>query len=177
MIVERYRAELIRFAARQSASAAAAEDIVQETLTRALAALHSGAEVRHVRAWLYQITRHALWRARPAPHRIVGDAEPSTEPLEDLVERRADLPLALAEVADLRDHRRLGRAHPSSPGSAWQEVESVPAFAHHENHLHDDAHQLERLAAPRSATRTGGGHRDSAAATRGQDLVSAPFVP
>ena len=37
-----------------------AEDIVQQAFLGALAALRSGAEVRHLRGWLHQILRNAI---------------------------------------------------------------------------------------------------------------------
>src|SRR5947209_18226139 len=80
VIVERYRGELIAFAARHAGSANA-EDIVQQALLNALASLRGAAEVRHLRGWLFQITRHVAWRAQPEAHRPLDGIEPSTRPL------------------------------------------------------------------------------------------------
>lgn len=52
-IVERYRCELLG-QARRLYSAGGAEDIVQQTFLSAFAALQAGAEVAHLRGWLYQ---------------------------------------------------------------------------------------------------------------------------
>ena len=62
-IVERYRPELLAMA-RRLVSDGRAEDVLQQALLSAFAALRAGAEVRHVRGWLYQIVRNAAVKSR-----------------------------------------------------------------------------------------------------------------
>ena len=63
-IVERYNAELHALA-RRLCSDGRAEDIVQQTFLSAFAALRSGAEVKHLRGWLYRIAQCGDSDARP----------------------------------------------------------------------------------------------------------------
>src|SRR3981081_1488953 len=72
-IVERYRPELYAMARRLS-SDGRGEDIVQQALLSAFAALQSGVEVGQLRGWLYQILRNAATKAR----------EPLTLPLDEV---------------------------------------------------------------------------------------------
>jgi RNA polymerase sigma-70 factor (ECF subfamily) len=70
-IVERYRRPLVGFA-RRIAPESRAEDVVQQALTSAWAALAAGAEVAHLRGWLHQIVRHEAIRiARQEGHEVV----------------------------------------------------------------------------------------------------------
>jgi RNA polymerase sigma factor (sigma-70 family) len=88
-IVERYRRELAA-QARRLDSSGRAEDIVQQTFLSAFEALRSGAEVQHLRGWLYQILRHAASRSaskeRPADE--LDSSLRATSSLEDTVESR-----------------------------------------------------------------------------------------
>jgi Sigma-70 region 2 len=74
VIVNRYRRELLAFARRQT-SDGRAEDIVQQSLLNAFAALHTGKEVKHLRGWLYQIVRNT---ARGATDGLAGSSQTST---------------------------------------------------------------------------------------------------
>lgn len=60
-IVDRYRRPLVGFARRITPDSRA-EDVVQQALTSAWAALAAGAEVAHLRGWLHQIVRHEAIR-------------------------------------------------------------------------------------------------------------------
>ncbi len=52
------RPELHRYCARMTGSVIDGEDILQETLIKALQALTSGAEVEHLRAWIFRIAHN-----------------------------------------------------------------------------------------------------------------------
>ncbi len=71
-IVERYRRPLVGFAGR-IAPDSRAEDIVQQALTSAWAALAAGAEVAHLRGWLHQIVRHEAIRLAKQEGRAIVD--------------------------------------------------------------------------------------------------------
>jgi RNA polymerase sigma factor (sigma-70 family) len=62
VLVERHRPRLVAFA-RRGGAGAAAEDVVQQALLQAWAALGRGAQVEHVSAWLHRIVRNAGIRA------------------------------------------------------------------------------------------------------------------
>jgi RNA polymerase sigma factor (sigma-70 family) len=107
VLADRHRAELMRAALRAGAQDSA-EDAVQDALLSAWKALRAGVQVRHPRAWLHQIVRHA----------VVTQARrrPGTEPLGEelaahgvVVEQLANLDLArqvLAEIASLPERQR-----------------------------------------------------------------------
>ncbi len=71
-IVERYRRPLVGFA-RRIAPDSRAEDVVQQALTSAWAALAAGAEVAHLRGWLHQIVRHEAIRLAKQEGRVIVD--------------------------------------------------------------------------------------------------------
>ncbi|HET9103478.1 MAG TPA: RNA polymerase sigma factor [Solirubrobacteraceae bacterium] len=76
LLAERYRSELVG-SARRLAAAAEAEDIVQQTLLSAFAAIQRGTEVQHVRAWLHAILRNTAMRARlPVTRPLPADGLP-----------------------------------------------------------------------------------------------------
>lgn len=105
-IVARYQRELLAFAAR-SGPEARAEDVVQQALLNALVALRDGTEVTHLRGWLYAIVRRGLARAAVQAPIADGDlAAAHTEPLEDVVLRRARARDTLAAVRGLPERQR-----------------------------------------------------------------------
>ena len=107
VLADRHRAELIRAAVRAGAQDNA-EDAVQDALLSAWKAMRGGVRVRHPRAWLHQIVRHAvITQARRQP-----GAEPLEEELaggEVVDEQLANRDLArevLAEIASLPERQR-----------------------------------------------------------------------
>jgi RNA polymerase sigma factor (sigma-70 family) len=74
-IVRRYRAALVRYAG-SIVGAAAAEDVVQESLTKGMAALGRADEELRLRAWLYAIVRNTGLNH-------LRDASPATEQLDE----------------------------------------------------------------------------------------------
>src|SRR3954453_20841683 len=65
-LVERHREPLLAFAGRLG-GAERAEDVVQQALLQAWAALQRGAKVGHAKGWLHQIVRHAAFKATARP--------------------------------------------------------------------------------------------------------------
>jgi RNA polymerase sigma factor (sigma-70 family) len=104
-IVQRYRPELLALA-RQLTYDGHAEDVVQQAFLSAFAALRSGADVRHLRGWLYQIVRNAATKARPRGDLALEQVEIAGEPLEDTVLRRVRALAAMSEVALLPERQR-----------------------------------------------------------------------
>jgi RNA polymerase sigma factor (sigma-70 family) len=113
VIVNRYRRELLAFARRQT-SDGRAEDIVQQPLLNAFAALHTGKEVKHLRGWLYQIVRNTARGEAEQPTVALHESFGAGEPLERLVERRLVAREVLGAVSNLPDRQREALV-----GSAW----------------------------------------------------------
>jgi RNA polymerase sigma factor (sigma-70 family) len=104
-IVERYRPELLAMA-RRLVSDGRAEDVLQQALLSAFAALRSGTEVRHVRGWLYQIVRNAAVKTRRPTEAPLDEMTPSGPVLEEVVQQRALAMSALSEISRLPQRQR-----------------------------------------------------------------------
>jgi RNA polymerase sigma factor (sigma-70 family) len=104
-IVQRYRPELLALAHRLT-SDGRAEDLIQQAFMSAFAALRSGAEVRHLRGWLYQIVRNAATRAKPPAELALEQVDVASEPLEETVLRRTRALAAMSELARLPERQR-----------------------------------------------------------------------
>ena len=95
------RPKLHRYCARMTGSTIDGEDVVQETLVKALAARASVAEVRNPEAWLYRIAHNAsldFLRARVRAH---------AEPLSDELEIGCDGPQPDAVAAGFQTFLQL----------------------------------------------------------------------
>lgn len=104
-IVERYRPELHALA-RRLCSDGRGEDVVQQALLSAFAALRAGTEVKHLRGWLYQIVRNAAASsARPVCAPLDGSVA-TAESLEEVVQQRVLAMSALSELARLPARQR-----------------------------------------------------------------------
>ena len=122
-IVERYRPEL-QALARRLCSDDRSEDVVQQAFLSAFAALRSGAEVKHLRGWLYQIVRNAASRPR-APHCLPLDGEAaSVETVEDVVQQRALAISTLTELSRLPDRQRQAMIGTALGGMGRAEIAS-----------------------------------------------------
>jgi RNA polymerase sigma factor (sigma-70 family) len=104
-IVERYRPQLYALARRLGPDGKA-EDIVQQAFLSAFAALRSGAEVRHLRGWLYQIARNAAARSQAPLCMPLDGATASDESVEDVVQQRVLAMDALTELGRLPTRQR-----------------------------------------------------------------------
>ena len=112
-MVERHRAELLRYATALLRDAASAEDAVQEAFSRAFGALGRYPEERvralSLRAWLYKITLNVVrdsWRRGgrevPVAHVPEGKSAPTARPEAGLD--------ALAALAGLPERQRTAVA-------------------------------------------------------------------
>jgi RNA polymerase sigma factor (sigma-70 family) len=104
-IVERYGPELQALARRLCADGRG-EDVLQQAFLSAFAALRSGAEVKHLRGWLYRIVRNAAHRSRSPVFVPLDGATASAETIEDVVQERALAMTALTELARLPARQR-----------------------------------------------------------------------
>jgi RNA polymerase sigma factor (sigma-70 family) len=111
VIVERYRRPLQTFARRLGADGRA-DDLVQQTFLSAFAALRSGTEVWHLRAWLHQILRHAALRSVSVTTELEldwTDGELATASADELAELNLQARDVLSALATLpsRQHDAL----------------------------------------------------------------------
>jgi RNA polymerase sigma factor (sigma-70 family) len=135
-IVRRYRPALVAFAA-GIVPAHRAEDVVQESLTRALAALRDSTAEIALRPWLYTIVRNRAFNDLrdepihdPLDDRIDGVPQPpevaaGREELASLVTRMKDLPDAQRQALvqrelEGRSHQEIAASMGASPGAVRQ---------------------------------------------------------
>lgn len=123
LIVERYKRELHAFA-RRIGPKGRADDVLQEAFLRAFAALQAGAEVEHLRGWLYQIVRNASIKAatRARAEMELHDEVIAADGLEDEVERRLLTQGVLVEVARLPERQRDAFVKTAVQGRSRSEV-------------------------------------------------------
>jgi RNA polymerase sigma factor (sigma-70 family) len=107
VLVERHRRSLHRVAL-AVVSVTEAEDVVQQSLLQAWAALQRGAEIQHVRGWLHQIVRHVAVRHRalPVPFEKLDDAARLAVSITPDPDTRLRMRETLAAVAALPDGQR-----------------------------------------------------------------------
>lgn len=105
VLAERYRTELLGQARRLS-GAGNAEDLVQQTLLSAFAALRRGAEVGHARGWLHAILRHAAIRAHAPIEAPLETALGALVAHDTLLETRADARELLSALDELPARQR-----------------------------------------------------------------------
>jgi RNA polymerase sigma factor (sigma-70 family) len=121
VIVERYRPELSAFARRLSPDGRA-EDIVQQAFLSAFAALRSGADVKHLRGWLYRIVRNAAARSQAPLCMPLDGSTASGESVEDVVQQRVIAMDALAELGRLPTRQRQAMVGTALDGRGRAEV-------------------------------------------------------
>ena len=107
VLSQRYRNELLAHA-RRLVAADRAEDVVQQGLLSAWAALRRGADVHDARAWLHQIVRHEAFRVlHTVPeHAELVDSLPGSAGAGEEAELRLDARDALAALAALPEQQR-----------------------------------------------------------------------
>src|SRR3954471_9681757 len=107
-IVERYRAQLHRYA-RRMLPEGRCEDAVQQGLMQAWRALQEGKEVRQLRPWLYAIVHNAavnqLRQSVFDYSELLDTVQGSDDPQDDVV-RRSVMRQTLTAVAALPDRQR-----------------------------------------------------------------------
>jgi RNA polymerase sigma factor (sigma-70 family) len=129
-LVKRYRAPLQRYCTRMGLSEAQAEDVVQQSFTKAWLALGRGAEIREPRAWLYRVVHNTAVSAMRRPHESgeeltlhAGDDELSlrSNELDGALEARD----ALGHVAALPQMQRDAVVLAAIQGRSHEEVAGV----------------------------------------------------
>jgi RNA polymerase sigma factor (sigma-70 family) len=123
-IIRRYRPALKRYAA-SIVPADRADDIVQDTLARALPGITTGDAEIHLRPWLYTITRNTALNA-------LRDAGPPTEQLDEnfdgveqppqAFERREQVRSLLTSLRDLPEAQRLALVKREMEGLSHTEI-------------------------------------------------------
>jgi RNA polymerase sigma factor (sigma-70 family) len=130
-IVRRYRPALVGFAGKLLGdNASDAEDVVQDALVRALAALRASDRAMVVRPWLYMIARNRAFdhlRTPAARHRADGDERLALVPNIEAdpairVEAREELERVVAEIGRLPERQRLALVRRELGGSTHAEL-------------------------------------------------------
>jgi RNA polymerase sigma factor (sigma-70 family) len=127
-IVGRYRDRLVAYAAR-IAPAGRGEDVVQESLMRALSALRRSGDPIELRPWLYRIVRNRALndlRDQPAHEALSEEVDGVPEPPE-VAARRADLAAMLAELKSLPDAQRRALVQRELEGRSHEEIATALA--------------------------------------------------
>jgi RNA polymerase sigma factor (sigma-70 family) len=135
-IVRRHRASLLAFAS-TVAPPSRAEDVVQDSLLKAYAALQEGAEPEALRAWLFRIVRNTAIDERRGVrhHEQLDENYDGVEQPPQALDRRERTAALVASIRDLpaaqreaivkrelegRGHEEIGRALELSPGAVRQ---------------------------------------------------------
>ncbi len=123
-VVRRYRAALVRYAS-SIVGPAAAEDVVQESLTKGIAALGAAGEELRLRPWLYAIVRNTAFNH-------LRDAGPATEQLDEnydgveqppqALERREGVRSLLSGLRRLPDQQREAIVKRELEGRSHEEI-------------------------------------------------------
>jgi RNA polymerase sigma factor (sigma-70 family) len=136
-IVQRYRPELFALARRLN-SDGRAEDLLQQAFLNAFAALRSGADVKHVRGWLYQIVRNTASKSRPSTDVPLDGIIVAADSVDEVVQQRAKALSAMSELARLPERQRAalvgtalnGRAHADVALSMGVSEQAVRQLVH-----------------------------------------------
>jgi RNA polymerase sigma factor (sigma-70 family) len=140
VLLRRHRGELERYCRRLGLPEHRAEDVLQQSFTRAWVALRGGSNVGQPRAWLFRIVHNAAQNAhrsaRLRMHEPIESAEPAaaTVDLESSMRARA----ALRQVAELPPMQRdavvmtaiEGRSHEETAGALGVSHGAVRALVH-----------------------------------------------
>jgi RNA polymerase sigma factor (sigma-70 family) len=126
LLVERHRARLVRYATGRL-GCADAEDVVQEALVRAYAALRRGADPESLVAWLHAIVRNGARDAHRRRSRQQGaplhDDLPAVGDGPDaVVERRLHVAATFDGLRALPDRQREALAQVALAGRSYDEV-------------------------------------------------------
>jgi RNA polymerase sigma factor (sigma-70 family) len=127
VLVNRHRSELMRHCRRLRLSDGTAEDVVQQALMSAWAALRRGSQVREPRAWLHQIVHHAALRAIAAsePQDELSDTLAGPGSLESWVETRATVHQTLSSIAALPAQQRDALLGTAADGMSHDQVAQI----------------------------------------------------
>ena len=109
VLFDRHHRPVLAFARHMLGDHQEAEDVVQHTFYAAYRDLTTTDRPFHLRAWLFTIARNrslSVLRARRENVCLEDVAEPSTEGLAAVVERRSDLRAMLSDISRLPDEQR-----------------------------------------------------------------------
>jgi RNA polymerase sigma factor (sigma-70 family) len=122
-IVERYRAELLRYCERLVGTSRA-EDVLQQTLLNAHLAMHTTEQITNLRAWLYRIAHNAAVSVLRGSRPVVALDEFATAPggIHEDLEVRDRLHAALAAIAALPQPQRDALTLRAIEGRSSEEV-------------------------------------------------------
>jgi len=127
VLVNRHRSELIRHCRRLRLPDGTAEDVVQQALMSAWAALRRGSEVREPRAWLHRIVHHAALRSIAAgePQDELSETLAGPGSLESWVETRATVHETLSSIAALPAQQRDALLGTAADGMSHAQVAQI----------------------------------------------------
>lgn len=122
-IFVRYKRRLLAFAI-QLGSGSRAEDVVQQALLSAFAALREQREVSHLSGWLHQIVRNTsiqMVGRVPAESELDADAQSGVS-IEEQVQSRLEAHAVLSNLADLPERQRSALVQTALAGHSRSEV-------------------------------------------------------
>jgi RNA polymerase sigma factor (sigma-70 family) len=123
-IVQRYSSPLERYCAR-ALSRSEAEDVVQQVLMKAWAALNSGAEVRNLKPWLFRIAQTTIIETVDRSGFDYEELEQSLSPLDgpdSELEKRALIRRTLVGLAALPEAQREALLRAAVDGESGAEI-------------------------------------------------------
>ncbi|MHB8532298.1 MAG: RNA polymerase sigma factor, partial [Solirubrobacteraceae bacterium] len=140
VLVKRYRAPLLRYCMQLGLAEASAEDVLQQSFTKAWLALGRGGGVRELRPWLYRVVHNTAISAMRRP--VVEELTPHLD--DSMPSSRAELDgglaarEALGHVAELPPMQReavvlaaiQGRSHHEVAGALGISDGAVRALLH-----------------------------------------------
>jgi RNA polymerase sigma-70 factor (ECF subfamily) len=130
LIVRRYEASLLRFAARMLGSSGDAEDAVAESFVRAYRHLASCREPARLRTWLYRIVANRCkshLARRPRAEISLDDAPPVADPAdtEAALERAEQLGLVQRALLQLSPEKRAAFVLKHVEGLSYEEMAAI----------------------------------------------------
>lgn len=123
-IVRRYRPALVRYAA-TIVPGDRADDVVQDSLAKALPRLADGESEMHLRSWLYTIVRNTAFndlRDAPPPHEQIGENHDGVEQPPQALERRQSVRRLVAEMNSLPAAQRQALVKRELEGRGHDEI-------------------------------------------------------
>ena len=123
-IVARYRAQLLGYC-RRFLPEARAEDVVQQALVNAYAAIRQGDGELRLRAWLYRIAHNTALNAlrdRGLRHEQLSEQIDGVERPDQALERRQDLRETVAAVQALPERQRDALVLRELEGRSYEEI-------------------------------------------------------
>ncbi len=123
-IVRRYRAALVRYAA-TIVPGDRADDVIQDSLAKALPRLAEGDAEIHLRPWLYTIVRNTALnelRDAPPPHEQIDESHDGVEQPPQALERRQSVRRLVAGMRSLPAAQRQALVKRELEGRSHEEI-------------------------------------------------------